>query len=210
MIKVNILGIDRAEDVTWQVPVLMYLSSLFFFSLLAFWLYRVTAKDFAQLNLEKTTIESELAGLRIKTKEVRDLEDKRKELDSKLSVIAVLKKNKIGPVRVMDDINNALPERAWITDLSEKDGVMTLNGLALDPTTVSTFAKALSQSTFNRDVEITEVNQSTYETVPIQKFNVRMNVSYSGFLEDISEDLLAESAIKPVDPAAPVAKKEEE
>lgn len=207
MIKINLLGTDRGQESNWQLPVLVYFGSLLLIFSVFFYLYSSTNKELAQLAIEKESLEKELATLRQKTKEVKELESKRKELNNKLAVIAVLKKNKVGPVKVLDYVNSALPQRAWIEDLAEQGGNLTINGYAIDPTTVSTFAKALSQSAYIKEVAINEVNQTLYKDVEIQKFVIKATVSYSEFLDDISKDLASNSDANSSKPKTPGAEK---
>lgn len=209
MIKVNLLGTDRGEELNWQLPVSLYVGSLLLVFGIFFFLYSSTNKEIKNFAIEKESLEKELTTLRQKTKEVKDLESKRKELNSKLAVIAVLKKNKTGPVRVLDQINNSLPDRSWIESMEEKGGTLTISGFAIDPTTVSTFAKSLAQSLYIKNININEVNQTKYNGEEIQKFIVKAGVSYSQFLDEIRTQMLSENAVKkeqaPIKPKKPSA-----
>ena len=134
------------------------------------------------LTQEQESLDQELARLKDRTKEVRDLEKKRSELSQKLALIAVLKKNKLGPVRIMDDLNVAIPERAWITEIKESSSEMKILGLALDNQTIALFMKDLEASDYFLSVDLEETKQVEMKGINLQSFVLNAKISYSGQL----------------------------
>lgn len=182
MIKVNLLG---ADDIVDGSRVLLLGGYLFSFCVvlagLAF-LNFSTDSEIRALQGQNGVLEGELAKLQEETKEVRHLEKLESELNSKLAVIATLKKSKIGPVRVLDDLNLALPDRAWITEVREEQGRFILIGYALDDFTISTFMKELQDSDYFEQVDLEHSKAVDVERVRIREFRVTAKVNYAGRL----------------------------
>ena len=89
----------------------------------------------------------ELAGYQKELKEIKDLESKIKQINEKLEVIKELEKGKTGPVLLLSDIADAVPKgKLWLTSLSEKNGQLSLSGMAMDYETVSLFMKNLKNT----------------------------------------------------------------
>ena len=74
-----------------------------------------------------------------------------------------LKTKKHGPVHILDDLNLALPERAWLTGLRQKDQNIEVLGSALDNQTISLFIASLEKFPYFAQVGL---NQSTEYSDP--------------------------------------------
>lgn len=159
MIKVNLLGDSTVIDHTGKYLLMGYIACLLLVCGVSFVFYSSSAREIADLQDESDSLNSRLTGLQKQTKEANDLEAKRTELNQKLAVIARLKKNKLGPVRVLDDLNLAVPTRSWLTQVTEADGKFTLYGRALDNQTVADFMRELEASDYFSNVDLVETNQ---------------------------------------------------
>jgi type IV pilus assembly protein PilN len=188
MIKINLLGDDTVKDYTGHYILFGWAASLFVSCIVGFVLYQSASRTSAELSEDKERLTAKLEKLKEVTKEVRDLEDKKKALREKLAVIATLKKSKAGPVRVMDDMNLALPERSWILDVKENNGVMKMNGMALDNQTISEYLKALEASDYFDKVELGETRQAEVQGAKIKSFSLQANVNYVGSLVPTKTD----------------------
>lgn len=159
MIKINLIGDQGVNEGSEYTIVYAYVASLLLCAVGAFLLYTSASSEISELTTRKEDLQIKLAKLERTTREVRDLESKKAELDDKLSVIAKLKLSKRGPVRVLDDLNMALPPTMWITEIKEVNNVLSLRGLALDNTAVVDLMKALESSEFFKSVDLDETTQ---------------------------------------------------
>ncbi len=194
MIKINLLGEEVVESNSGILIVAGYVASLVVLLGVFFLMQSSVSRSIADLTAEKQSLESQLAKLKEVTKEVRLLEQKREELKNKLTVIATLKRNKSGPVRVMNDLNEFLPDRAWIGEIREKDNQMRIQGVALDNQTVSTFAKGLHSSDYFPSVELVETRNLNYKGVTVKEFILQARVRYLGKILVESSAVGAQSA----------------
>lgn len=180
MIKINLLGEEVVESSGGKLIIAAYVGSLVLLVGVFYFMQASISRSIDDLSMEKQALESQLAKLKEVTKEVRLLEKNREELKNKLTVIATLKRNKSGPVRVMNDLNAFIPDRAWVKEVREKDNQMRIQGVALDNQTVSTFAKGLSSSDYFPNVELVESRNLNYKGVTVKEFILQAKVRYVG------------------------------
>lgn len=204
MIKINLLGDDTVQDNSGTFVIAGYCASLVFAVAILFWMQSAMTARVTSAKNETAKLESQLAKLQETTKEVKDLDKKRAELNDKLVVIATLKRNKAGPVRVLDDLNLALPERAWIVEVKENSGQLHISGIALDNQTIATFMKDLGQSDYFSNVELGETKMIDKKGVKVREFSLDAKISYAGKIKlKKAAEAAAGSEAKPASPDAP-------
>lgn len=180
MIKINLLGEETAVDHSGGFIIAGYFGSLVLLAGLFMFMYSGISASVESLTTESQQLDAQLVQLKTKTKEVHELEAKRAELRDKLAVIATLKRNKTGPVRMMDDLNKALPERAWLTEVKEREGSLSISGYALDNQTIVTFMKGLEGSDYFNSVDLMESKKAPWKGVQISQFSIDAKVNYAG------------------------------
>lgn len=180
MIKINLLGDTTADDNTAKLQIIGYVASLIL-CLGIFYLLQSSINTSVQEMTDKTQdLKNELARYQKITKEVKDLETKKAEYNSKLAVIATLKKNKLGPVRILDDLNIALPEKAWITEMREESGTLQIIGQSLDEQTAASFIRALEKSDYFGEGSNEILKLVDKDGVKIREFSFKTPISYAG------------------------------
>ncbi len=89
------------------------------------------------------------------TKEIAQLKSETKTLKTKLEVIRNLEKQRVGPVQLLAEVARAAPlDRLWLESLSESQGVVTLQGTAMDNHTVALFMTELEKAPQIRSVDL--------------------------------------------------------
>lgn len=180
MIKINLLGDEAVADNKSKLIVGAYVASVVALCLVFYFIHGQVASKIERLTLDSETKELELKKWQKITKDVKDLEAKEAEYNHKISVIANLKKSKIGPVRVLDDLNKAIPERSWLTEIKEDTGLMRIDGKALDNQTIALFMKDLEASDYFESVDLGETRQTEDRGVKIKAFTLSANIDYAG------------------------------
>jgi type IV pilus assembly protein PilN len=126
MIKVNLLGIERPKRArrTGKGPGglvgVVALALLLIGGMGVVW-WAMVARVSA-LEHEKVTLNEELTVLKAKVKEVENYEKDKKSYEEKIGIIEQLRKNQTGPVRLLDELSRSLPDRVWLTLLTEQAG----------------------------------------------------------------------------------------
>jgi len=83
--------------------------------------------------------QQEVTRLEAVLKEVADFEDKKAKLQKKVDLINSLKASQRGPVRLMDEVSNALPDLLWLETMELKGNLIAIDGKALNPPAVANF-----------------------------------------------------------------------
>ncbi len=76
--------------------------------------------------------------------EVNDLKKRKKEVEDKLSVLEKLRKQRAGPVRLLDALTWAIPKKVSIGEFDEKANQVKVTGLGESHEDVSEFMRGLS------------------------------------------------------------------
>ncbi len=148
MIRINLLPFRAArkrEDIKRQI--LIYVAVVCVtLAAMGVYFFHISSK-LSGLKGEESSLKQELATYQKELSEIKDLENKITQINSKLDVIKELEKGKTGPVLLLSDISDAVPkDKLWLTSLSEKNGNISLSGTAMDNETVSLFMKNLNNT----------------------------------------------------------------
>lgn len=169
MIKINLLG----EEGAGSADNMMWLA-VFGASVAALFVLFIGAGIYMNFSIsgvqeQVVVADGQLAHLREKTKEVSDLERKKIELQNMTLAIANLKKSQEGPVKLLDDLNAAMPEKLWLGSASFTGNKMRLEGIALNDEAIVRFTQALKQSPYFEDIAL--IDRITSNLAQINTFN---------------------------------------
>jgi len=129
---------------------------------------------------ELAALRADIAGMEAQVKEVAELQKKVADLTQKNKVIEDLTKKKAGPVRVMESLSSAMPERLWLTEFKETGGTLVVTGQAIDNQTVADLLRAMQASSYFANVDLVESVQPDPEKTPFKRFSVKSQVLYQG------------------------------
>ncbi len=76
--------------------------------------------------------------------EVNKLNARKKEVQEKLAVLEKLRKQRAGPVRMLDALSTCIPKKVWIDDFNESNSTVRITGNADSHDDVSEFIKGLT------------------------------------------------------------------
>jgi type IV pilus assembly protein PilN len=140
----------------------------------------VSRRESRMVDAEASRYRAELAELNRRYQQAIVLERKRTELRTKLETIASLERQRRGPVRVLDDLGGATPDKLWLTEMRENGGSAVFLGRGLDNQTVAVFMRNLERSPYFSNVELVETRQVEDGLAKLKEFSIRTRVSYAG------------------------------
>jgi type IV pilus assembly protein PilM len=127
------------------------------------WRYWSVRQNMTRLDGEIAAAEAETRRLRTLLADVQKFEARRAQLQQRVALIEELRKGQGGPVRMLDAISRAMPDRLWLTQLTEKLDPktkvtdVTLQGVSTSLTSLSDFIGNLEASGyFAKPVEIVQ------------------------------------------------------
>ncbi|MBI5180066.1 MAG: PilN domain-containing protein [Nitrospirae bacterium] len=127
----------------------------------------------SRLENEKVLANKELNSLKEKVKVVENYEKDKKNFEEKISVIEQLKKNQTGPVIMLDEISKNIPERVWLTKITESGGKINMEGNAISNTDLASFINNLKNTKGFSNVELTESKGAAEANIPIYIFKMQ-------------------------------------
>ena len=142
----------------------------------------------AHIERDIERLKAEVAKLDEQTREVRELDKKRVELKAKLKVIDNLQQKRVGPVRMLEDLGVAVPEKLWLAEFNDANNTATITGMSLDNQTIATFMRRLQTSKYFFDVDLEKISQSEplrgsvggESGIVFKKFIVKAHLDYMG------------------------------
>ena len=172
MIKINLLGTERqnvkkkaafqaGQKLTVGCTLILILTALFIG-----WRYWTVTKASANLDNELASAQTETARLHEIITQVQQFEQRKAQLQQRVTLIEQLRKDQVGPVHMLDQISRALPPMVWLTDVKQttNSAEVVIEGKCINETLVSDFVVNLEATGyFKRSIDIAGM---THETTP--------------------------------------------
>jgi type IV pilus assembly protein PilN len=102
-------------------------------------------------NQRNQYLQSEVALLDQKIKEIEELEAKKKRLIAKMEVIQQLQLSRPEIVHLFDELARTIPDGVLLIDLAQADKLLTINGVAQSNARVSAYMRNLESSPWLQD-----------------------------------------------------------
>ncbi len=188
MIRINLLPLKEAERSAGrrnQVSLIALGSTIALLIMIV--PYMNQSRQLSNIESERGRLETEIARYNIQVKEVAQLEQLRRDVQSKLQVVRDLNDKRVGPARVLRDLSLATPDNLWLLDFNEGNGNATLTGMALDNETIARFMRQLSASQYFVGVDLVETSRRDGSTdgtsggpESFTRFIVKATIDYFG------------------------------
>lgn len=136
------------------------------------------------LNLKAGKLEEGIAALEQKKqsyqaiiKEIETLKKEKQLVEKKLETIKQLKAGSQIAVRVLDEVASRTPtSRLWLTVLQHANGILQLNGVALDNETIAQYMQQLEASEYFEKTELTSSAQTGVAGQKLKSFAITANI----------------------------------
>ena len=168
MIKINLLATERkiakknvAFDPSSQITAVC--GGILVLACVAIgWRFWLVSRASTAVDAEITTAQKETQRLHGVITQVQQFEQRKAQLQQRVTLIEQLRKEQIGPVHMLDQISLALPSSLWLTEMKQTatPNEVIIDGRSLSLTGLSDFVGNLERSGyFQKSVEI--VNSTT-------------------------------------------------
>ena len=167
MIRINLLAVERKpEKKGWalagQKAAILGTAILAAAALLIVWRVFALRQDAARLDDDLRAAQQEQQRLRSILQQVQDFEARKQQLQQRVALIEQLRQGQTGPVRMLDEISRAMPDRLWLTAMAQDATGVKIDGRTTSLTSLSDFVGNLESSGFfARPVEILESQVDT-------------------------------------------------
>jgi len=177
MIRINLLPVKAAQKkvqlrnqlIIACVTILLVIGGCFA-------VYTSIQSDITEVKQEIKKNKAAIAKLKKKIGEVNKFKKLQEELKNKLDVLAALKEAKSGPVHLMDDLIEALPDKLWISSFNDKGGRISIKGVGLSEEDVAEFMTTLEKSPYYKNVKLKVTKQKISNGLRLQDFDLSCKV----------------------------------
>jgi len=157
------------------------------------WDYYTLQQRDQQLFAELVAARAEKARLGPVLKEVERFDQRKRELQQRVTLIEELRRNQVGPVHMLDQISRSLPDRLWLTEMKQTGDDVQMDGRTSSLSSLADLVANLEASGyFKKPVEIISSEEEKANEKDLIKFSIKATFELPG-------------AKKPASPAAPGA-----
>jgi type IV pilus assembly protein PilN len=155
MIEINLMPHREARKIAeLRQTVALLLLGLILFGGGIFFVATGMSGDLDRAETTVSQLEAAIEQFKPQQKQVASFKEKRKKLESKLDVIKGLEAQRTGPVRLLAEVSDLVPERLWLNLLSTKGAQVTIEGSSIDTGIVADFLRSLNQSELFSDIDL--------------------------------------------------------
>jgi len=177
MIRVNLLASSpgaaqpRMVVPKEQKPAMIGLAMLLVTGLgVGGWWYYLSSQS-AATEASIITAEGRITELKDALKLLETARQQKAELEERVALIEKLRASKLAPVRLMDLVNESIPEGLWLMEIKQSGVFVQLEGRSLSHTAVTDFAEDLQKAGFFKmPVEIVTTLMETVEETGVIRF----------------------------------------
>ena len=189
MIRINLLPVKktRKKEALQRQLILFGIGLVILLALLAVLFLQARSK-LSNVRGQVAQVEADIEALRLEVGEVEVFLERKEELEQKLAVIDELRASKTGPVRMLDEIATRIPQRVWLTGLSEQSGRVSLEGSAVSNEVIADFMSNLEDSDYFRDVYLVSIQASNREDSRLKDFTVTATVVHPDPAEEAGDE----------------------
>jgi len=181
MIRINLLAVERgAAKRSAMIPAahrVTIAASLILIgtALLVGWWFWSLRQTSQKVDADIARAEIETQQLRSVMAQVQKFETRKAQLQQRVTLIEQLRRGQTGPVHIVDEISKAIPDRLWLSEMTQKGDDLTIVGMTTSLTGVSDFVANLETSPwFKRPIDIIDSQMaSDPKTGDLVKFSVK-------------------------------------
>lgn len=182
MIRINLLAVERertrrtrvlipaAQRVTIGASLILLLTVLG----IGWWYWSLHTTSI-QIDEDIARAETETQQLRAVLGQVQQFESRKAQLQQRVTLIEQLRRGQSDPVHLLDELSRSVPDRLWLTALSQKGTTFTIEGRTTSLTALSDFVANLeSTNWFKKPVEIVDSTvEQNAKVGDLVRFSVR-------------------------------------
>lgn len=148
--------------------------------------FHINQKIKFQKNSRNQYLVSQIDILKVKLKEIEELEDTKENLIARMNVIQDLQGSRPLIVHLFDEIVYTIPEGLWLTSIEQKDTTLTIQGKAESNARVSAYMRNVDNSKWMKKPLLQVIEASKDQRNAIFKMSLKQD-SPQG-LEDEEEE----------------------
>jgi type IV pilus assembly protein PilN len=144
MIHINLLPVRQVKKREVGRQALVVMAGILGAALILNWVWYDAREGEAKHNSQRlAATQARIAELEKVIGEVNNINARKKDVQAKLTILTDLRKQRTGPVRMLDALSTATPKKVWLTKFEEKQNAVIVDGHAASVDDVSEFMHGL-------------------------------------------------------------------
>ncbi|MCI0481551.1 MAG: PilN domain-containing protein [Candidatus Dadabacteria bacterium] len=179
MIKINLLATREVKKRdTFQQQIMLFVVCLLVGVGGIAYVHINVNKKIKTVQTENENVKKQLDSLRKEVGDLNEYKKKTEDLESKRNIINALEVGRNGPVHLLDEFSQAMPQSIWIDEFTLKGDALTVKGLASDNETIATFMMNLSNRPYFTVVNLVRSEKTTSGGLTVNRFTLTMKIKY--------------------------------
>jgi type IV pilus assembly protein PilN len=179
MIKINLLATREVKKRdTFQQQIFLFALCLLVGVGVIAYVHINIKKEIKAVEAENEAVSKELASLKKEVGDLNEYKKKTEDLESKRNIINTLEIGRNGPVHLMDEFSQAMPQAIWIDEFTLKGDALTVKGFASDNETIATFMMNLSNRPYFSAVNLVRSEKTASGGLTVNRFTLTMKIKY--------------------------------
>ncbi len=176
MPRINLLPIKAAKRNESAKRELFAMGCAFLALIAGLWAWDdSTEQEIGQIRSQINRVQSKIKNLSDDVSRVEEFKAKSETLEKKAQIIEKLKRQKIGPAKMLNDLATIVTQekRIWLTGISEKDDALVLAGGAMEHEDISEFQIGLeNRSNFFTQIKLDEISTKKSDRIKYLEWKI--------------------------------------
>ncbi|MES2768034.1 MAG: PilN domain-containing protein [Bdellovibrionota bacterium] len=132
--------------------------------------------DVEKLNKQAVVLDGQLEALKPELNTIEQLKGEKNKLSTELGAIKELSKKRYTYVKILDSLQSLIPEKAWVTKLTIKDQIISIEGRAIEDAIISSFMQNLEESAYFSNVTWVNSAEVNEPQGLVKSFSIRLDL----------------------------------
>ncbi len=138
----------------------------------------IQSNQMGGLNREINQLNAKLEELRVYKATVDSLKQREMELQTMITPIRDLNKNRFFIAHVLDEISSRIPEFTWLKSVNVSQTALEMKGVAASNLLVADFMNRLEESPYIYNVDLTVLEKKAVEKTEMMEFTLTANCGF--------------------------------
>jgi len=138
----------------------------------------IQSSQIGGLNNEINQLNAKLDELRVYKAAVDSLTQREIELQSLITPIRELNRNRFFIAHVLDEVSSRVPDFTWLTSLDVSQTALQMKGVAASNLLVADFMNRLEESPYIYNVDLTVLEKKAVEKTEMMEFTLTANCGF--------------------------------
>lgn len=112
--------------------------------------------------------------------EIKKFKEDEAKIQSRINYLDRVSKGRLREIKIMELLQQIIPEKVWLTRLESTDGRLNVSGLAMTDYDISQFMEGLSKSAFFLDVNLLNSGEQNFDNLNVKRFEISCTMEKPG------------------------------